>query len=403
MNGTREVQSHARSWLAVAPAVVVLAWGGNQFLPLMQLYRHVDGFTQVQVDVLLAVYVLGIVPGFALSGAWSDRFGRKPILVAGVVIGIVGSVILANSGSSLAGLCVGRFVSGVSVAAGMVVGTAWIKELSVASGRAEAGARRASVALTLGFGGGAGIGGALAQWAPWPSVLPYLVQIAACLAALGALVIAAETRSVNAKVKSLWGDLRVPSRSRSRFAAVVLPLAPWVFAAPALAFAVGPSLVGDALPGYAVGFATLVTVITLACGWVTQVFSGPLIVLLRGRAALVGVGLIAAGALLLIPAATSGQVWAVLVAAPVFGAGYGLAMVSGLIAVQAMATPDDLAGLTAVFYSLTYAGFLLPAILAALTAVSPMWVLLVAVAAACSLCAVIASRGILSSRAVEVR
>jgi MFS family permease len=176
-----------------------------------------------------------------------------------------------------------------------------------------------------------------------------------------------------------------------------------VFAAPALAFAVGPSLVGDALPGYAVGFATLVTVITLACGWVTQLFSGPLIVLLRGRAALVGVGLIAAGALLLIPAATSGQVWAVLVAAPVFGAGYGLAMVSGLIAVQAMATPDDLAGLTAVFYSLTYAGFLLPAILAALTAVSPMWVLLVAVAAACSLCAVIASRGILSSRAVEVR
>ena len=392
-------QLGARSWLAVAPAMVVLGWGGNQFLPLLQLYRQVEGFSQVQVNILLAVYVLGIVPGFALSGVWSDRFGRKPVLLVGLGLGVVGSAILTASGQNLAGLGLGRFVSGLSVAAGMVVGTSWIKELSVLTGRAEAGARRASAVLTIGFGGGAGVGGALAQWAPLPSVLPYLVQIVASIAAFAVLLKARETRARQPAGPGLLGDLRVPRAARARFVGIVLPLAPWVFAAPALSFAVGPSLVGGTTAGFTIGFATLVTVITLSVGWLVQFVSAPIIRALRGRAGLVGAGLTAAGALLLIPAATSEQLWAVLVAAPVFGAGYGLAMVSGLSTVQAMATPDDLAGLTAVYYSLTYVGFILPAVLASLSAISPMWTLLIGTAAVCTVCALLAARSIRQDRA----
>ncbi|QHC65496.1 MFS transporter [Rathayibacter sp. VKM Ac-2759] len=384
----------ARSWLLVAPALIVLGWGGNHFLPLMQYYRQVEGFSQVQVDILLGAYVFGIVPGFALSGAWSDRYGRRPVLIAGLVIGILGSIVLASSSSSFAGLGAGRFICGLSVAAGMVVGTSWIKELSIAEGRSTAGARRAAGMLTIGFGGGAGIGGALAQWGPWPAVLPYLVQISACVVAVIVLLQASETRRFDPGVTSLLGDLRIPPPARPTFLRVILPLAPWVFAAPALSFSVGPSLVSDRLAGYTVGFATLVTVITLGVGWVTQFFSGHLAKHLGGRMGLVGGSLIAAGALLLIPAASSHQVWIVLVAAPVFGAGYGLAMVSGLARAQALATPHDLAGITAVYYSLTYAGFLLPAALAALTSFAPMWILLGVTAAACALCTALAARAL---------
>lgn len=85
--------------------------------------------------------------------------------------------------------------------------------------------------------------------------------------------------------------------------------------------------------------------------------------------------------------------WIVLIAAPIFGAGYGLAMVSGLSAAQALATPHDLAGITAVYYSLTYVGFLLPAALAALTSFAPMWILLAVTAAVCALCTALAARG----------
>ncbi|AZZ51609.1 MFS transporter [Rathayibacter festucae] len=384
----------ARSWLLVAPSLVVLGWGGNQFLPLMQLYRQLEGYTQTQVTILLAAYVLGIVPGFALAGGWSDRFGRRPVLLAGLVLGILGSVVLACSPASVLGLGVGRFISGLSVAAGMVVGTAWIKELSIATGASSAGARRASAMLTIGFGGGAGVGGALAQFGPWPTVLPYIVQSAACVAAVLVLLRAPETRAYDPSAGRLTGELSIPRPARARFAAVVLPLAPWVFAAPALSFAVGPSLVADRLPGLTVGFATLVTVITLGCGWVTQLFSGPLLALLRGRGALVGGALTALGALLLIPAAVGQQLWPVLVAAPVFGCGYGLAMVSGLTASQALVETRDLASVTAVYYSVTYAGFLVPAILAALAVALPMPLLLAATALAILACVALAARGL---------
>ncbi|WP_138946938.1 MFS transporter [Plantibacter sp. M259] len=385
-------------WLRVAPAIAVLGWGGNEFLPLMQLYRQLGGFTQVEIDLLLAAYVAGIVPGFALSGPWSDRHGRKPVLFIGVALGVVGSGILALGESSLAVLCVGRAISGVSVAIGMVVGTAWIKELSHLEGRADAGARRAAAVLTIGFGGGAGIGGALAQWAPWPGVLPYVVHICASMMALLALWPATETRQFDANVTSLLGDLRIPHAARREFVRTVLPLAPWVFAAPALAFAVGPSLVISQVGDFAVGFATLVTVVTLAVGWATQQWSGRLIKRFGGTTGVFGAGFTVVGALTLVPAAVSSEISAVLVAAPLFGIGYGLSMVAGLTRVQAMASPDDLAGITAVYYCITYVGFLLPALLAGMTLVAPLWVLLIATATLCAVCALAAAAGLRTDR-----
>ncbi len=55
------------------------------------------------------------------------------------------------------------------------------------------------------------------------------------------------------------------------------------------------------------------------------------------------------------------------VAGVVLGAGIGVGLVSGLLEVQRIAGPRDLAGLTGVFYALAYAGFLLPTAMAALT------------------------------------
>lgn len=68
------------------------------------------------------------------------------------------------------------------------------------------------------------------------------------------------------------------------------------------------------------------------------------------------------------------------VVAVVLGAGFGISLVSGLLEVQRIARPGELAGLTAVYYSLTYVGFLLPVVLAALVGVASYPVLLVIVA-----------------------
>lgn len=377
---TRESPARARPWPLVAASTVVIAWGGNQFLPLMQMYRALFGYSQFEVDVLLGFYIVGIIPGFALAGPLSDRHGRKPVMVAGLVLGILGSAVLAMTSDSLIGMCLGRTVSGLSVAAGMVVGTSWIKEHSQLEGHGEAGARRAAIALSLGFAGGAGVAGALAQWGPLPTMLPYLVHGTASVLAGIALVRTPETSPCTQSSRSLLANLRVPRDGRVVFWRVIAPLAPWVFAAPTLSFAVGPSLVGSRLSGMTVAFAAAAAVVTLMVGTATQLVSRRIVLALRGHAMSVGVLVCCAGAVLLSLAADDGSLWLVAVAAPVLGFGYGLTMVSGLSSVQALARPDDLAGVTAVFYALTYVGFLLPAALAAAAGSVDMRILLLAVA-----------------------
>ena len=71
-----------------------------------------------------------------------------------------------------------------------------------------------------------------------------------------------------------------------------------------------------------------------------------------------------------LPPVTLGQMWS----AATTGVMVSL-LVGGLMEVQRIAGPDDLAGLTAVFYSLSYVGFFVPAVLAARTLVlwRPTW------------------------------
>ena len=65
------------AWKMVALAVVTVAWGGNEFTPMMVFYRGQETFSPVFVDSLLASYATGISLSLLLSGPLSDRLGRK--------------------------------------------------------------------------------------------------------------------------------------------------------------------------------------------------------------------------------------------------------------------------------------------------------------------------------------
>ena len=49
-----------KPWMRVSSALLAVAWGGNEFTPLLVMYRTVEGYEQVAVDMLLAAYVLGL-------------------------------------------------------------------------------------------------------------------------------------------------------------------------------------------------------------------------------------------------------------------------------------------------------------------------------------------------------
>lgn len=409
-----------RPWLLVAPATALLAWGGNHFTPLLLMYRQVDGYSSVEVDLFLAFYILGLVPGFLIGGPLADRGGRKRVMVAGIVLSAIGSGVLAAGASSPYWLCSGRLIVGVSVAVAMVAGTAWIEELSqepYESGAGTSGARRASLALTAGFGIGAGVSGALAQWAPAPTVLPYVVQIALLFAAAVPLIWAPETRkaptvarpregagaaaalgtadraapeSLGGTLRALARDLRVPRASRARFLRVIVPTAPWAFGALAIAYVVTPALVGSQVGSDRVAFATLLTVVALGTGALVQPLVARIAEITGGRQLVLGLGLTFLGvALCAVEAAALSPELAVVIAI-VMGLGYGISIVSGLIEVQRMAGPDDLAGLTGIYCSLTYVGFLLPVLLASLAGAASYVALLSVVALVCLACALTA-------------
>ncbi|MDU2597611.1 MAG: MFS transporter, partial [Dermabacter sp.] len=52
----------AGAWWPVAASIFAIAWGGNEFTPLLVMYREVSQFSDLVVDGLLGAYVLGIVP-----------------------------------------------------------------------------------------------------------------------------------------------------------------------------------------------------------------------------------------------------------------------------------------------------------------------------------------------------
>ncbi|WP_051701617.1 MFS transporter [Mycetocola saprophilus] len=385
-------------WWRVAPAVFLLAWGGNHFTPLLHLYEELGRYAAWQANLLLGMYVLGLVPGLLIAAALSDRFGRKPVLLTGVILGIGASVMLGLGLHSFVLLCAGRALAGVGVGIAMSVGSSWIKELSAPeidpSAARGSGARRPTLTLTIGFGLGAAVTGILAQWAPDPSQLPYAVHALLSILALVPLLRARETLTARPEAGThWWQDLRIPASGGPAFRRVIVPAAPWVFAAAGIAYAIMPAIAARQMGEWTTLYATILTVLTLGTGALVQPYVAKLDGRTRGQALSIGLALMSLGIVLAVVAAILSSPILPFIVAPVLGCAYGITVVAGLTRVQAIATPQDLAGLTGIYYSLTYSGFLLPAVLAALLPVLSYTSSLAIVAVICIICLVIVYTG----------
>jgi hypothetical protein len=239
-----------------------------------------------------------------------------------------------------------------------------VEELSAADPGAPAwsGARRAAMSLTAGFGLGPVVAGLLAQWAPAPLVVAYVPHLLVVLAVLVPLWRAPETVDGPRSGRGL----RVRSAGEPAFRGRVAPVAPWVFGAATVSIAVLPGLVTTATAGWTVAFNALIAGVTLGTGFAVQPLGRRLAAADPRRGVAAGLGAVTAGLLVAAGAAALASPVLVAVAAVVLGAGYGCCLVAGLLQTQRIAPPGELAGLTAVYYALTYLGFAVPVVLAGL-------------------------------------
>jgi len=344
-----------------------VGYGANQFVPLLAVYRSSLHLSDAEATAIFGVYALGLIPGLLLGGWASDRYGRRPLMLGFAALSLLATTVLITGRWGAGGLYAGRLLTGVVSGTVFTVGTAWVKELSEGSPPGT-GARRAALALTGGFGVGPLVAGLLAQWAPAPEVLPYVVHLALGGAAAALLPRARETRPPGAAPARRPRLLPV-SASSMRFRRVVLPLGPWVFGSVTLVFTTLPAhgvrsvgALGVALPG-------LLAAVSLAAGFAVQPWGRRL----HARSAAGGGGasapavslaVVTTGCLVAAGATARPGLVAGAAAALLLGAGYGLCLIVGLREVERLAAPEELGAVVALFYSLAYSGLAVPYLLA---------------------------------------
>lgn len=382
ITGTTVRASPRPAWLPVAAVLLSVGWGANQFVPLLLVYRPALHLGTGTLEAMFGFYALGLIPGLLLAGPLSDARGRRYVVVPAAGLSLLASLVLVAGADSVALLFAGRVLAGVSSGVVFGAGTAWLREISAGAGAGgQLSARRAAVAMTTGFALGPLVSGLLAQWAPSPRLFAYLPHIVLMVVVLVWLRGSPETVvGPRRRVR-----LAVPGVCSVRFRRVVAPMAPWVFATPAVAFALLPSVLnaGSATDGIALG--AVVTSLTAFAGVLIQPLARRLDAEGRGNGAAITGLLVAAVAFGL--AAITVQVdaiWMLVPCAILFGSAYGLCLVAGLVEVGRLADKDALAGLTAAYYAITYLGFVAP-YLFALAAHLASYPILLAIAAALAL------------------
>jgi MFS family permease len=348
----------------VAGVLAGAAWGSNQFTPMLLVYHARLGLSTATLEALFGAYAAGLIPGLLLAARWSDAHGRRTVGISAAAVSLLATACLIAGAHALALLFLGRLLAGLSSGAAFGVGTAWLRETSLPPfGQAHHGtvASRAAVAMTTGFALGPLVAGVLAQWAPAPTVIPYLPHIALMLIVLPVLFLVPET--VQPGVRRAIA-VRLPEASARRFRRLVVPMAPWVFAAPAIAFALLPSIVGTGHSADGVALTAAVTSLTALAGVLIQPLARRLDAGRRDHAAgTLGLTVLAAGLVLAALTAQTGENRLLFPCATVFGSAYGLCLVAGLLEVQRLAPVGALASLTAAFYAFTYLGFAAPYVL----------------------------------------
>jgi hypothetical protein len=190
----------------------------------------------------------------------------------------------------------------------------------------------------------------------------------------------APSRATGARPPRPQGLLRAAVR-HPRFVWVLLPASPAVFAAATVGYAVLPPLVADRVPGYAPLFSGVVTALTFAVGIVVQPLAGWLDHTGSARATLAAMTTVIAGLLVGAFAAFGNSLAAVLAAAVLLGAGYGLTLAAGLKEIERLAPPPELRSAASLYQGATYSGFPTPLLLAFTAGAAPYPALLAALAA----------------------
>jgi len=109
--------------------------GFGIILPVLPLYAKSLGASELEIGAIAASFSLMTLLWSPLLGRWSDRIGRRPVLIAGILINAIGYAVFAHA-STLALLIVSRMLNGIG-ASNISVAQAYIADTTTDSDRAR--------------------------------------------------------------------------------------------------------------------------------------------------------------------------------------------------------------------------------------------------------------------------
>jgi hypothetical protein len=346
--------SNAVTTRVAAIAAMTFSASGAAPTPLYHQYQESFGLTPFMVTIIFAAYVLSLLAALLTVGSLSDYIGRRPAILAALVLNMAAMVMFMTANSAFA-LIAARIVQGF--ATGLATATLGATILDTDRSRGPVlNSVTAFGGLTAGSLGAA----ALVSYAPDPGQLVYFVLLLASAAEALVLWHMPETAQLKAgAIASLRPHVSVPRQARRALVQVTpVTIASWALGG--FYFSLMPALVrvatGVTLPlvgGLVVSALTLsgaISVLSLRSVAAGRMLGGGIVTLA------IGVAITLAGV-------QAQLVWLMLAGTVVSGAGFGAAFSGTMRTVLPLAKADERAGLLSAFYVEGYLSFSLPAVL----------------------------------------
>ena len=369
--------------------------GINMYLPSMPGMARAFGVDYTTIQLTLSLYLAAMAVGQLIVGSLSDRFGRRPVLLTGLLVFVLGSFICLSA-QNVGVLIAGRVVQAVGGCAGITLSRAIVRDLY---GRNQVASMIGYVTMGMAVAPmmAPTIGGVLDTLYGWRASFAFLMAFGglALLFAFRSLPETNRNRGAAASTRELWLSYKSLVRSRLFWG---YTLAAGFISAVFFSFLAGApyvmiELMGRSPAEYGFYFAMVPSGYILG-NFMTGRFAarvGPNRMILTGTAvALVSVSAMAA-------AFAAGILHPVALFAPMFfiGVGNGLVLPSGIAG--AVSVNPEVAGAAAGLSGSLQIGFgaLVAPLIGALLSTT-VWPL-IAIMAACSLLA-IASFGLIAGQ-----
>ena len=149
-----------RPLLIIFLTILVNLIGFGIIIPLLPFYAQTFGASPLMIGLLFASFSVSQLFASPVLGAWSDKWGRRPVLIFSLVGTVVSFVMLALA-HSLAMLFAARIVDGLS-GGNITTARAYIGDIATEENRAKSFGMLGA-AFGLGFIIGPGLGGLFAR------------------------------------------------------------------------------------------------------------------------------------------------------------------------------------------------------------------------------------------------